>query len=199
VSCATIQDGEANDERRPDGHVTQLPSAEALSRACVDVIVRWHEHEPALDWSVTEASIRIDGDGLAVETARLCLVNCFQWHLEDECRASYDDHGRIAALKHAIDASNARRVRRIDELDERIVRDLAAPGENGTPALVTPGNLLDRISILELKRYHARGAAAAGIDEQLDDVRRGLDALFADIAAGRQRVKLYGTTKIYGT
>lgn len=178
--------------------MTQLPSAEALSRACADVIVRWHEREPALDWNAAQASIRIDGDGLLAETARLCLVNCFQWHLEDECRDCYDDHERIAALKHAIDASNARRVRRIDELDARILAEVGAPGETGTLALVTPGNLLDRISILELKHHHARGDTAGGIVEQLNDVRQGLDALLADIAAGRLRVKLYGTTKIYG-
>jgi hypothetical protein len=183
---------------RPDGHLTRLPSAEALSRACADVVVRWHELEPALEWTAVEASFRIDGGGIADETARLGLVNCFQWHLEDECRASYDDHPRIAALKHAIDASNARRVRQVSALDERILRDLAPPpGESGPLALVTPGNLLDGISILELKRYHAPRSTAAGLDEQLDDVRRGLDALLADIAAGRQRVKLYGPTKIY--
>lgn len=177
--------------------IVTLPSARALRSACADVIARWHLREPPLEWGIAKESISIEGDGLLADGAGLCLINCFQWHLEDECRAHYGDQARIGALKQAIDASNARRVRCIDELDARIVRHIAAPGENGAVALTTPGNLLDRISILELKRHHAGGATAAMLAEQLEDAQRGLDALFADLAAGRQRVKLYGTTKIY--
>lgn len=178
--------------------MTRLPSAASLGALCGAVVARWHDDEPPLEWEEAQACVRIARDGLEGDTARLCLVNCFQWHLEDECRASYDDLARLGALKRAIDESNARRVRCIDELDARIVRELAPADGAGAVALITPANVIDRISILELKRYHARGEKAAVVAEELADARNGLDVLLADLASGRQRVKLYGTTKIYG-
>ena len=135
---------------------------------------------------------------------QLCLVNCFQWHLEDECRVRYDNANRLAALKRDIDDSNRRRVACIDAIDERLIRELGdrdGSSETEPVALITPGNLLDRISILELKRYHAGTGtdAAAMVVEQLDDACRGLDRLVSDLVSGRERVKLYRTVKLYGT
>jgi hypothetical protein len=178
-----------------------IPTAAELAGVCTEVVREWHRREPPLEWSVVSASFFGAEDGWMDAMARLCVINCFQWHLEDECRAHYADSDRLAALKREIDASNGRRVRCIDELDERLIDELGQPdGEPEQVALITPGNLLDRISILTLKREHAthRLAVVAGLAEQLDDACRGLDELVSDVACARQRIKRYPTVKLYG-
>ncbi|MDX6400572.1 MAG: hypothetical protein QOF27_1178 [Gaiellaceae bacterium] len=179
------------------------PPGRALAAACESVIRGWHQREPALEWDAVSAAFSTGDGGLTNAVTGLCLINCFQWHLEDECRVRYADTDRLAALKREIDESNRRRVRCIDAIDERLVRELnCAVDRGGTEAvvLITPGNLLDRISILELKRYHApRGSEAAAIvEEQLDDACLGFDRLIADLAAAKQSLKLYRTVKLYG-
>jgi hypothetical protein len=181
-----------------------IPSGRELSETCAAIVDDWHRLAPTLDWGAVSSAFAPASDGWAGAAAALCLVNCFQWHLEDECRAVYRHAVRLAALKRAIDESNRRRVARIDEIDERLVRQLGAgsdpDGEVDHVALVTPGYLLDRISILELKRYHAPPASelVAALADELADVRRGFDRLIDDLVCGRQRVRLYRTVKLYG-
>ena len=181
---------------------TTLPRARELTAACRRTIVEWHEREAPLDWEVAAPALARAGDGWPAAVANLCLVNCFQWHLEDECRTSAAEPARLAHLKREIDASNGRRVRAVDAIDARLARELGDGGRadaSAPVALVTPGNLLDRITILELKRHHARDPEVAAIvEEQLEDSCLGLDRLVADLAARRQRMKLYPTVKLYG-
>jgi hypothetical protein len=186
----------------PDSRVSMPPGRE-LAAACAAVVVDWHRREPPLEWEVAVASFPLSG-GWGGDVRGLALINCFQWHLEDECRTQYGDVARLGALKREIDHSNARRVACIDAIDERFVRELDghAVGDGREPvALITPGNLVDRISILELKCYHAAAAgdAAEAVLEQLDDACLGLDRLVADLASARQRMKLHRTVKLYGT
>ena len=185
----------------PVASKVSLPSARELARACAALVSAWHRGEPPLEWDVAVTAFP-RSDGWLGDASALALINCFQWHLEDECRERYDDAARLAALKHGIDDSNARRVACIDAIDERLVLELDGVAAGSEPvALVTPGNLLDRISILELKRYHAApgSAAAAVVAEQLEDACDGLDRLVADLASSRQRIKLYRTIKLYGS
>jgi hypothetical protein len=183
--------------------VVTTPPGRELAAACESLIRSWHLREPALEWDLASAAFPGTVGDWTNAVTDLCLINCFQWHLEDECRARYGDMNRLAALKRDIDESNRRRVRCIDAIDERFVRELdGAVDRAGTEpvALVTPGNLLDRITILELKRYHAAPGTdvAAIVDEQLEDACGGFDRLIADLASAKQRLKLYRTVKLYG-
>jgi hypothetical protein len=204
------RDGRAR-RRGKDGvkadNLAGLPAAAAVGALFRTVVQRWHEREPPLDWARAESLVPVDLGEVEGQSAHLGLINCFQWHLEDACRASYDDLARLGALKRQIDDSNARRVARIDAIDRRVVEVLQAlaPADERAPAcLVTPANVLDRLSILELKRYHAAGGAGDGsarglrLAEQIDDLARGFDDLIADLAAGRQRLRFYRTDKLYG-
>lgn len=187
---------------RPNAQLS-IPPARDLAAACAAVVADWHRREPPLEWEAATASFPRT-DGWLGDVSHLALINCFQWHLEDECRARYADATRLATLKRDIDDSNWRRVASIDAIDERVARELeGVAASDGTEpvALITPGNVLDRISILELKRYHAApdGEASAIVVEQLYDARRGLDRLVAELASGRDRMKLYRTVKLYGT
>jgi uncharacterized protein DUF4254 len=181
-----------------------IPPGRELAAACGALILEWHRRDPPLEWNAVSAAFPAADESWTSCVVQLCLINCFQWHLEDECRSRYSDSRRLAALKREIDESNRRRVSSIDAIDERLIRELGDPdGSRGTEpvALITPANLLDRISILELKRYHApsRSDVLALVEEQLDDACRGLDRLVSDLAFARQRVKLYRTVKLYGT
>jgi len=73
--------------------------------------------------------------------------------------------------------------------------------------------MIDRLSILALKIFHTREEAGresateahrqrnrnrlALLEEQRTDLSAALDSLFADIAAGRRRFKLYRQMKMY--
>jgi hypothetical protein len=76
----------------------------------------------------------------------------------------------------------------------------------------TPGMMIDRLSILELKRFHTAeeiGRAAgeehvqrnqqrlAVLKEQRDDLRDALGALWAEVMSGKRRIKLYRQMKMY--
>jgi hypothetical protein len=177
-----------------------IPPAGELAAVCRELIDAWHRDEPPLDWQAVCASFAGADGGWPDAVERLCLINCFQWHLEDACRASYADSYRLAELKRDIDASNGRRVWWIGELDERLLAELGVTGGASAPvAAITPGNLLDRITILELKRCHAGGGRGlqAMLDEQIGDACDALDRLVSDLACGRQRVKRYRTVKLY--
>ena len=184
-----------------------------------DVVARWHAAEtagPVADWEAALAAVppRLPA-GWPATVERLQLINTFQWHEEDKSR----DHGATdavqAAVKRSIDASNRRRVQTVDRLDGMIVAGLAQrPGFAPEAPLnsESPGSIIDRLSVLALKIHHvaeARDALAPGADRdamqarldglvgQRDDLGGCLDALLADIRAGRKGLKLYRQVKVY--
>src|SRR5436189_929322 len=97
-----------------------LPKAHELASVCEALVAAWHRRVPALEWPLVAAAFGPATSDWAGLVATLSLVNCFQWHLEDECRASYADSARLAALKREIDESNRRRVACIDAIDELV-------------------------------------------------------------------------------
>ena len=145
---------------------------------------------------------------------RLQLINTFQWHEEDKSRAHGAGDSVLGAVKRSIDASNRRRVQTIDALDVELVKvvtdaDLAAA--DAALHSETPGSIIDRLTVLALKRFHVaeafdvcapadRLAMQARLDtlvEQFEDLAGCLDHLLADIRAGRVRLKLYRQVKVY--
>src|SRR6185437_5623813 len=163
---------------------------------------RWHE--PA---EMPAAANELDA--LVVEQHR---ANFDLWHEEDQARDPEASPEKIAGIKRAIDRLNQRR----NDLMERIDRMLlAGAGEQRAEAPLhseTPGMMIDRLSILELKRFHTEEeiARAAGeehvernqerlavLEEQREDLRDALDALWAEIMSGKRRFKLYRQMKMY--
>jgi len=146
---------------------------------------------------------------LVVEQHR---ANFDLWHEEDEARDPEATPEKIVGIKKAIDRLNQRR----NDLMERIDRKLLAEaGEQRAEAPLhseTPGMMIDRLSILELKRFHTAEevARAAGdehaqrnrerlavLKEQRDDLREALDRLWAEVMSGKRRFKLYRQMKMY--
>ena len=135
------------------------------------------------------------------------------WHEEDKARNPQAADHDIADVKHSIDHINQRRNDLVEHIDELL---LAAAGEQDEHAPLhseTPGLVVDRLSILSLKIYHTAEEAhrdSAGdahhtrneqrlavLTTQRDDLAACLDALWADVLAGRRRFKLYRQMKMY--
>lgn len=201
--------------------MTPLPLAlpdPARLRAIIDqVIAGWHTHEAQLvDWPAAERLLPFApaGPPNAWEPLawRLQLVNTYQWHEEDRSRAHDAGDAVLAAVKRSIDASNRRRVQTIDALDLHLVEvsvHLGTPSATAALNSETPGSIIDRLTVLALKRYHLAEALAGGGDaaslqprldtvtEQFDDLADCLARLLDDIAQGRVRLKLYRQVKVY--
>lgn len=194
----------------------EFPRAEALLEVLRDVISLWHQLDPAPDsWTAAQKAMPAARTGWAELAERIQLINTFQWHEEDRSRAHGAGDEVLAAVKRSIDASNARRVKAVEIFDAHVDASLAEAGLANPEAPLhseSSGSIVDRMSVLMLKVWHvaegmesaadasARSALAsrlAGLEEQVADLGKCLDRLFADVAAGRMRVKLYRQVKVY--
>ncbi len=193
-----------------------LPDLSRLHAIIDEVVATWHAREPEFtDWDVTE---RLLCGPEAPQWERLAwrlqLINTFQWHEEDKSRAHGAGDELLGAVKRSIDASNRRRVQTIDALDVHLVEAATAAGVNAPDGALhseTPGSIIDRLTVLALKRYHVAEALSAcdpddhpamqarldTLEEQVTDLSGCLAALLVDILAGRVRLKLYRQVKVY--
>jgi len=162
----------------------------------------WHEREPA-----------IAGEGLLTLAEENHWRNFALWHEEDKARR--DDMGAdfVYRAKRAIDGYNQQRNNFIEKMDEMLFAALG-PFADGLPMnSETPGMIIDRLSILSLKRFHmweetvrtdadADHVAAcrhklAEIERQRADLSDALDALLADARRGARGFRVYYQFKMY--
>jgi hypothetical protein len=185
---------------------TPADTAGAVDDLLAHLVCRWHEVEPAHD----EQGLR----------GRICDMHRFNfllWHEEDVARSPDVTDARIAEVKRAIDRYNQARNDGIEKVDDWLVADLAARGvtapAHAPGATETPGAAFDRLSILELRRYHMREQAdrvdasaehrqkTAGrlalLDVQRDHLVEAIDRLLADIYAGQRPLRVYRQMKMY--
>jgi hypothetical protein len=143
--------------------------------------------------------------------------NFLLWHEEDIARSPQVGDARIAAVKRAIDRFNQQRndaTERIDDYLKRETEDrkvIIAPDARWNSE--TPGNVIDRLSILALRIYHMQEQVEradaepdhiersrqklAVLEVQQQDLSVALSELLADIFAGRKRLKVYRQYKMY--
>ena len=144
-----------------------------------------------------------------------CLIDARQWHLEDIIRDLAIDPVAALALKRRIDASNQDRTDMVEQLDDYFRQKYASVEvkADATINTETPAWALDRLSILALKIYHMkveaertdasaehRNRCQGKLDillQQRVDLSQAIDALLADIAAGRKYMKVYRQMKMY--
>lgn len=143
------------------------------------------------------------------------LIDARQWHMEDVIRDPAIDPVAALELKRRIDRSNQERTDLVEEIDDYFRRKYAdvKPAPDATINTETPAWAVDRLSILALKIYHMnleanradaapehRARCAGKLDvllQQRADLSQAIDALLADIAAGRKFMKVYKQMKMY--
>ena len=170
------------------------------------LVARWHEVEPAH----SEPELR----------GRICDLHRFNfllWHEEDIARSPDVTDARIAEVKRAIDRYNQARNDAIEKVDDWLVAELARRGVTapaGAPsATETPGAAIDRLSILELRRYHMREQVERAdasaehrekaanrmviLDQQRDHLVEAADRLLGEIFAGQRPLRVFRQMKMY--
>ncbi len=176
-----------------------------LQQSTVD---RWHREE--LDNPY-------EGSGFLDFVCRQHQKNYLLWHQEDIARNPSASDSVIAEVKRNIDRLNQQRNDHIEMLDDFLVGLLQAWSATVRPRAKlnteTPGSVIDRLSVLALRIYHMeeqahrpdadeehRQRAQAKLTilrDQHTDLSTALSQLFADILAGRKRLKVYRQFKMY--
>lgn len=187
------------------------PPAAPLAVATIDallthLVAHWHDFE-----------VEHSEEGLRGRICDLHRFNFLLWHEEDIARSPHVTDGRIAQVKRAIDRYNQARNDAIEKVDDSLIAQLAARGIVAGPdapaATETPGAAIDRLSILELRRYHMREQAerrdateehrakAAGrleiLDLQREHLIAALDRLLGEIFAGERPLRVFRQMKMY--
>ena len=166
----------------------------------------WHV-DPKISASATPLHLAIEN---------LHRANFELWHEEDKARGLHAGDAVIAAAKRAIDRINQRRNDQVEQCDALLLEELAAsnlPNAQAELHSETPGLMLDRLSILTLKRYHTleeieRTDAPPGhsernqqrlaiLEAQRNDLAACLDRLWQRVLHGEARFQQYLQLKMY--
>ena len=181
-------------------------AAGELDRLLESLVTRWHEVEPAHAET-----------GLHGRVCELHRFNFLLWHQEDIARSPSVTDAEIAAVKRAIDKLNQARNDAIETVDDFLVEELAKRGivaaDDAPAATETPGAAIDRLSILELRRYHMqeqidRADASAEhrqkaasrmevLDRQRANLIAALDHLLSEIFSGDRPLRVFRQMKMY--
>lgn len=150
--------------------------------------------------------------GLESQLFQKAWIDTVQWHLEDEIRRPDLSGPEVLALKRRIDALNQARTDAVEALDRQLQSELQPTPPSGASALRTEslGWALDRLCILQLKRYHMAEEVARGgdhatrvaprlevLDRQSAHLEAAIDTLVDDVKAGTVAYVPYEQHKLY--
>ena len=170
------------------------------------LVADWHVVEPAHSQT-----------GLAGKICDLHRFNFLLWHEEDIARSPDVTDTKIAAVKRAIDGYNQARNDAIEKVDDWLIEELARQGvtaaADAPAATETPGAAIDRLSILELRRFHMReqleredasqehrekvASKMVILDQQRDHLITALDRLLTEIFSGERPLRVFRQMKMY--
>ncbi|MEJ7560465.1 MAG: DUF4254 domain-containing protein [Pedobacter sp.] len=137
------------------------------------------------------------------------------WHEEDIARIQDIEPMRIVQAKRSIDQYNQARNNAMEKIDEWILNYLELAGVQTANTLhsETPGMMIDRLSIMQLKRYHMEeetlrdGASAEHkskclsrvnvLNEQITDLSNCLTNILKQLVSGKLKFKVYRQFKMY--
>jgi hypothetical protein len=141
--------------------------------------------------------------GLVLE---LVGSNLRQWDLEDAARAPSASDAVVADAKRAIDRLNLGRHRLVQEIDIAVASGLDQPA-SASLATESPGMVLDRLSVLVIRRARTAAALSSGdgrladrllmIDAQLAALTVAFDDYLEELRAGTRRFAAYEHLKLY--
>src|SRR4051812_30539865 len=109
-----------------------------------DSVIAWHSElvltQQATPWTFIEKNSE---------------YNFLLWHEEDIARIPDIDPLRMVTAKRNIDKYNQLRNSAIEAIDEWILSSLRSDNSSSLPMhSETPGMMIDRLSIMSLKKYH---------------------------------------------
>lgn len=137
------------------------------------------------------------------------------WHEEDIARIKDIEPTRIVEAKRNIDFYNQSRNNAMEKIDEWFLNYLLQNYivSNGALHSETPGMMIDRLSIMSLKRYHMQEETlrkdasedhilkcsnkVAVLDEQILDLSNCLESILKKLQSGEIRFKVYRQLKMY--
>lgn len=143
------------------------------------------------------------------------MWNFLLWHEEDIARIKDIDPLRIVEAKRNIDKYNQSRNNAIEKIDEWILIYLENKNVKPSDRLhsETPGMMIDRLSIMALKRYHmfeetiradaseehkkACSFKVSVLDEQITDLAGCLADVLGLLEKGKLKFKVYRQFKMY--
>jgi hypothetical protein len=189
----------------PTTHAAPLTVAE-IDGLLEHLVAHWHVVEPA------HAE-----EGLRGRICDLHRFNFLLWHEEDIARSPDVTDARIAQVKRAIDKYNQARNDSIEKVDDFLIEELArrgiVAGPDAPAATETPGAAIDRLSILELRRFHMReqidrrdattehrekaAARMVVLDMQRAHLMEALGRLMGEIFAGQRPLRVFRQMKMY--
>lgn len=137
------------------------------------------------------------------------------WHEEDIARIKNIDPLRIVEAKRNIDFYNQSRNNAMEKIDEWILNFLEHNKIDSNEGMhsETPGMMIDRLSIMALKKYHMNEetlrenasqehkdnctAKVNLLSEQITDLSKCLEIIFSKLKSGNIRFKVYRQLKMY--
>jgi hypothetical protein len=131
--------------------------------------------------------------------------NLRQWDLEDKTRDADASDSVVAQAKREIDRLNGGRHHLVQEIDAAIDSILAQPA-TAPLATESPGMVLDRLSVLVIRRSRTASALRADpsladrvltLDSQVGALSDALDTYVDDLRTGRRRFLRYESLKLY--
>jgi hypothetical protein len=131
--------------------------------------------------------------------------NLRQWDLEDATRDPCASDAAVARAKREIDRLNIGRHRLVQEIDAAIDSALDQP-PTATIATESPGMVLDRLSVLVIRRARTLAASSRdpmyaeripALESRLAALSRAFDSYMEDLLAGTRRFVPYEHLKLY--
>jgi Protein of unknown function (DUF4254) len=146
-----------------------------------------------------------DGPAWAAPAVTLVDSNLRQWDLEDTTRSPVASDAEVAEAKREIDRLNLGRHQLVEEIDIAIDAVLDQPA-SAPLATESPGMVLDRLSVLVIRRARTAAASAEDpacadrlplLEARLTTLTLALDTYLDELRSGRRRFVPYEHLKLY--
>jgi hypothetical protein len=147
-----------------------------------------------------------DAADWAVLIGDLVGSNLRQWDLEDTTRDPDADDAAVANAKREIDRLNIGRHHLVEEIDSAFLGSSFDYHAAAPLATESPGMVLDRMSVLVIRRARTRAASShhdsyedrlAAVESQLAALSLAFDSYLEELRAGTRRFLPYQHLKLY--
>ena len=184
--------------------------AELCNKIFISVIDQYHINNDVDSSHVNPYNL----DTLEYLLFEKCWIDTVQWHLEDLIRNPNIDSNKGLELKHRIDKSNQNRTDIVERVDDYYFSIFKNTSEKDSKINTeSPGWVVDRLSILNLKIYHMneqvqrKNVTAEHIlncekkmvvlQNQRIDLSNSFDELLEEYKEGIKKMKVYRQMKMY--